>query len=209
MHAQAGAHDLHSEERVRAPRRRKAVQQGGMARTAPRARRCLAAAFAAAADAQRLAPLDCTPTHSQRSPPHAPRTPALAPPRPLHCMADVSSTDQGHLASVSEQQQAQQLQHTPPQAPQQQQQSPPAHAQQPGCWRECELAEALVSVPAGILPDDAARAVIASVAFGLERLHADGLAHRHVCAHTVVLGERGCFDTARSGTWVTLAHASI
>jgi hypothetical protein len=89
-----------------------------------------------------------------------------------------------------------------PQHDQQQQEMPGTPRQQqvqlPECdWRECELAAALEGMPTGVLPDEAARAVVAAVAFGLERLHADGLVHRHLCAHTVTLGERACFDTTR------------
>lgn len=59
----AGPHVLATEDRVRQPRRRRSS-----GRPAPRARRCLSAAFAAAADAQRLRPLDDTPTHSAPCP---------------------------------------------------------------------------------------------------------------------------------------------
>lgn len=180
----AAAHDLRTNERARAPRRRK-QQAGACSRSGPpRAKRCLAAAFAAAADAERLAPLDVAPTHSARSPPHQATAPAAAlsgnpasrPEDRSPCSMPAGGFDQGHLAIP---------QHSPADCSEE-------------CWRPCELAEVLATAPAG-LPDEASRAIVAAVAYALERLHADGLVHRNVSANTVFLGERSCFDTAR---WV-------
>ena len=189
----APRHELPSEERARVPRRRakQGQAQGGNGATAaarqpPRARRCLAAAFAEAADAVRLAPLDLTPTHSACLLPAFPcQTPPPAhphPPRDLSPSDTVSTScikaerlERGCVVVDAQRLSAQRWQE---------------------CWQPCQLAEALAGAPGG-LPDEAARAVVAAVAFALEALHADGLVHRHVCAHTVHLGERACFDTAR------------
>ncbi len=150
----AGPHELATEDRVRQPRRRHAS-----GKPPPRARRCLSAAFAAAADAQRLQRLDEAPT--QYACPSLPGCCAVG--------GDVrmGGGDQG--------------------SPNQ------------GRWRPGGLWEVMRGAPAG-LSDEAARSVVANVAYALLRMHEDGLVHRHVSVCTVVLGEHPCFDTARHGS---------
>jgi hypothetical protein len=158
----AGPHALASEDRVRQPRRRRSS-----GKPPPRARRCLGAAFAAAADAQRLQRLDEAPTHSA-----CPSLPGCCP-----AGADMQmGGDEGH----------------------------PAH----GTWQPGGLWEVMRGAPAG-LSDEAARSVLANVAYALLRMHEDGLVHRHVSLCTVVLGEIPCFDTARHAPLTSQAYAYV
>jgi hypothetical protein len=154
---EAGPHELPTDERVRQPRRSRSTQN----RQAPRAKRCLSAAFAAAADARRLQLLLREP--SQHSACMAPTSPASG----LLHLQEHAGTQMGGAGQR--------------------------------CWQQGTLWEALQGAANGV-SDEAARAVMGNVAFGLEHLHRDGLIHRHISTRTVVLGELPCFDTARCGT---------
>lgn len=157
----AQPHVLPTEERVRHPRRSR--HSHGKQQPPPRAKRCLAAAFAAAADERRLRLLQLDLSHSACSPVSG-RTWC---PNGAAAMQPHVTTDLGHVSSENS-------------------------------WKEGTLWEALQSAPHGV-PNEAARAVVASVAYGLEHMHRDGLVHRNVSTKTVVLGELSCFDTARCG----------
>lgn len=157
----AGPHMLATEDRVRQPRRRRSS-----AKPQPRARRCLSAAFAAAADAQRLQPLG-----------EAPQMHSICPSLPGCCpTAGLPAATVGDPLPSTE-----------------------------GTWQPGGLWEVMSVAPMGLV-DEAARSVVANVAYGLQCMHEDSLVHRHVSICTVVLGEHPCFDTARQGPYTSSTH---
>ncbi len=207
---------LFTEERQRAPRRRRPPPL----RSAT-VRRSLAGALDAAADAERLRPVDSAPTHSAPPPWAAHITASPLPPSspwraggglagkggagaPLKLgVAGGSGGAEGGIK-------AWRADDAREQAREQAGAPAPASPMGSGAWGrlhpdpgtgqgqgERTLGEVLAAGGGGALPEAAARTVAANAALALAELHADRLVHRAVGPAAVVLGDGESFDTAR------------